>query len=136
MKLPDNNRKRARIEIIPLIDIMFFLLATFVMVSLSMTKNKGIPVALPRAESGVAQERKEEVVLSVNEEGAVFWNKEPLQGLDIPSRLAALHPETPVFIRGDEHTHFHHIVSILDAARKAGVSKVAIETDIAEAKVQ
>ena len=41
------GRKKARIEIIPLIDIMFFLLATFVMVSLSMVKNEGVSVMLP-----------------------------------------------------------------------------------------
>jgi biopolymer transport protein ExbD len=46
------GQKRARIEIIPLIDIMFFLLATFVMVSLSMVKNQGIPVRLPSAATG------------------------------------------------------------------------------------
>ena len=45
------KRKSARIEIIPLIDIIFFLLATFIMVSLSMTKNQGVQVALPTASS-------------------------------------------------------------------------------------
>jgi biopolymer transport protein ExbD len=131
MKLPENTRRRARIEIIPLIDIMFFLLATFVIVSLSMTKNKGIPVSLPRAESGVAQDRGDEVVLSINEEGEVFWNKDPIANGQLPERFAKLAPDTPVFIRGDEHTHFHHIVALLDMTRKAGVTKVAIETDIA-----
>ena len=48
--------KRARIEIIPLIDIIFFLLATFVMVSLSMVKNKGVPVVLPTASTATAQD--------------------------------------------------------------------------------
>ncbi len=49
------SKKRARIEIIPLIDIIFFLLATFVMVSLSMVKNKAIPVNLPPASTGAPQ---------------------------------------------------------------------------------
>lgn len=53
MKIPAaHQRRRARIEIIPLIDIMFFLLATFVIVSLSMVKNQGIEVQLPTAETG------------------------------------------------------------------------------------
>ena len=50
----NGSRKRARIEIIPLIDIIFFLLATFIMVSLSMTKNQGVQVALPTASSATS----------------------------------------------------------------------------------
>ena len=50
------SRKKARIEIIPLIDIMFFLLATFVMVSMSMVKNQGIAVNLPKASTSAAQQ--------------------------------------------------------------------------------
>lgn len=132
MKLPESTRKRARIEIIPLIDIMFFLLATFVIVSMSMTKNKGISLNLPRAASGAAQERSEqEIVLSVSEEGETFWNKERLGGDEIRARLTELPPETPIFLRGDQHTHFHHIVTLLDLTRKSGVTKVAIETEVA-----
>ena len=132
MKLGGGTRKRARIEIVPLIDIMFFLLATFVMVSLSMTKNKGIPLNLPKADSAISQERGEEIVLSINEEGGIFWNKESVAAEALPARLSALAPETPVFISGDSHTHFHHIVTLLDLTRKAGVTKVAIETGLAE----
>lgn len=55
-KIPSpRSNKRARIEIIPLIDIIFFLLATFVMVSLSMVQNRGIPVTLPAAATGAPQ---------------------------------------------------------------------------------
>ena len=53
--------KKARIEIIPLIDVVFFLLATFVMVSLSMVKHQGIPVVVPRASTGVRGEHADQV---------------------------------------------------------------------------
>lgn len=57
MKIPlPTTRRKARIEIIPLIDVVFFLLATFVMVSLSMIKNQGIRVNLPSAVTGTPQE--------------------------------------------------------------------------------
>ena len=59
------SKRRARIEIIPLIDIMFFLLATFVMVSLSMVKSKGVPVHLPGAASGETQNREEFTSITV-----------------------------------------------------------------------
>ena len=74
--------RRARIEIIPLIDIIFFLLATFIMVSLSMTKNQGVQVALPTASSaaslGDQQEMDKAVTLSVNEKGEIFYNKDKI----------------------------------------------------------
>ncbi|MGB8466262.1 MAG: biopolymer transporter ExbD, partial [Terrimicrobiaceae bacterium] len=73
MKIPSPRATRkARIEIIPLIDIIFFLLATFVMMSLSMIKNRGIPVNLPVASSGVAQERKDYAAITVTAEGVLY----------------------------------------------------------------
>jgi len=73
MEIPSPRaRKRARIEIIPLIDIIFFLLATFVMVSLSMVKNRGIQVNLPGAETSVPQDAAERVFLGVNDQGEIY----------------------------------------------------------------
>src|SRR6186713_1443107 len=85
---------RARIEIIPLIDIIFFLLATFIMVSLSMTKNQGVQVALPTAGSaaslGDQQEMDKAVTLSVNSKGEVFYNKDKITLAQLPMRLQTL----------------------------------------------
>ena len=78
--------RKARIEIIPLIDIMFFLLATFVMVSLSMIKNQGITVNLPVAASSAPQDRKDYVALSFTESGEYYFNKEPLSLEQIAER--------------------------------------------------
>src|SRR5829696_6099398 len=82
--------KRARIEIIPLIDIIFFLLATFVIVSLSMIKNQGIPVRLPTAATAAPQERKSAVTISVSETGQLFLDKEELTQPQLAERLRAL----------------------------------------------
>src|SRR5262245_61170764 len=83
--------KRARIEIIPLIDIIFFLLATFIMVSLSMTKNQGVQVALPAAGSaaslGDQREMDKALTLSVTEKGDVFFNKEKITLAQLPLKL-------------------------------------------------
>ena len=73
-----NAKRRARIEIIPLIDIIFFLLATFVMVSLSMVKSKGVPVQLPAAATGEQQNRDEFTSITVTAENAIFFNKQPI----------------------------------------------------------
>ena len=76
-------RKKARIEIIPLIDIIFFLLATFILVSMAMVKNLGMLVQLPGAATATKMETVN-VAVSVNAEGQIYFNKEAvdLAGLE------------------------------------------------------
>ena len=126
------SKKRARIEIIPLIDIIFFLLATFVMVSLSMIKNSAIPVNLPAASTGAPQERDESATISINAAGEFFFNKQPVDaaGLDAALKdLLAGNPDPRVFINGDTKAEFGKAIAVLDEARKLGITKVAIETE-------
>lgn len=127
---PRTGRK-ARIEIIPLIDIIFFLLATFVMVSLSMVKNKGIPVNLPVAATGAPQDRKDYAVITVTKDGEIYFNKEPLKLEQLPARLRRLQAEQAdpkVFLNGDDKAYFGQAVAVLDEIRRLGIAKVAIET--------
>lgn len=137
MKIPSpRSAKRARIEIIPLIDIMFFLLATFVMVSLSMVKNQGLPVKLPVASTSAPQDRKDYTSITVNDKGEFFFNKELISRADLGPRLQALkasQEDPKIFINGDGKTEFNNVVAVLDETRKAGISKVAIETKKPEA---
>ena len=128
--------KRARIEIIPLIDIIFFLLATFIMVSLSMTRNQGVQVALPSAASasplGDQQEMEKAVTLSVNEKGDVFYNKEKITIAQLPLRLQAFKTaskDPKVLVNSDAGADFKHVVAVLDEVRKIGIAKVGINTD-------
>jgi biopolymer transport protein ExbD len=132
MNIPSpRGAKRARIEIIPLIDIIFFLLATFVMVSMSMIKNQGISVNLPVAATSASQERKDYSAITVTAAGEYFFNKEPVTLEEVIERLKAAKAaeEDPrVFINGDEKAEFGKAIAVLDEARKLGISKVAIET--------
>ncbi len=132
MRIPSpSHRKRARIEIIPLIDIVFFLLATFVMVSLSMIKNQGIPVNLPVAATSAPQERKAFTTLTVTEEGFLYLDKEKINLAELSGRLKQLkeaNPEMKIFIHGDEKANFGSAVQVLDEVRKLGITKVALQT--------
>jgi biopolymer transport protein ExbD len=132
MDIPSFRQERhARIEIIPLIDIMFFLLATFVMVSLSMVKNKGIPVILPAANTGTPQDQKEHGVVSVTETGQLYLDKRELSQEQLVAELRKLkeqNAELRVFINGDENARVGLAVAVLDETRKLGISKVAFET--------
>jgi biopolymer transport protein ExbD len=134
MNIPSlRSRKRARIEIIPLIDVIFFLLATFMMVSLSMVKNSGIKVNLPAAATSAPQEHNDRTTISITKDGDLFFNKEELQIDQLPARLTQLKAERAdpkVFINGDEKAFFGAAVEVLDGLRKAGITKVAIDTKL------
>ncbi|HTF88035.1 MAG TPA: biopolymer transporter ExbD [Planctomycetota bacterium] len=128
--------KRARIEIVPLIDIMFFLLATFIMVSLSMTKNQGVQVALPTASTaqslGDQSELDKAVTLSVNGKGEIFYNKDKITIAQLPMRLQTLKAtskDPKVIINSDAGADFKHVVAVLDEVRRIGIAKVGINTD-------
>lgn len=132
MTIPSpRSRKRARIEIIPLIDIIFFLLATFAMVSLSMIKNRGIPINLPRAETGVAQARERADVITVTDHQEIYFNKDRITLDQLRQKLDSMKKDSDdpkILIQGDDHAAFGEAIAVLDEVRKAGISRVAIET--------
>ena len=132
------SRRRARLEIIPLIDIIFFLLATFMMVSLAMVQNKSIPVRLPSAGSAVSQTQKRDFdTVSIKENGAIFFDKNPttLDALATQfQQLKTVNDDPKIFINGDEKSALGVTISVLDAARKAGISKVSFNTNPAPKK--
>ena len=132
MNIPSPNiRRKARIEIIPLIDIIFFLLATFVMVSMSMIKNQGVPVHLPAASTGAPQDRNLSTTVSITGKGEIFLEKKPVTLESLPRELEQMKTpgqEMRVFINGDEKADFGSAIRVLDEIRKAGIAKVAIQT--------
>jgi biopolymer transport protein ExbD len=122
--------KKARIEIIPLIDVMFFLLASFMMVSLSQVHMKGIKVNLPVGASGETQSKRDYISVSVDSNGNFFFDKEEVSREEMQSRLQKVHqssPEAKVFVRGDRDTVHGNIVQLLDMLRAAGFYKISFE---------
>lgn len=132
MKIPlPVSRRRARIEIIPLIDIVFFLLATFVMVSLSLVKNQGIAVNLPSSSTGASQDRSGYTVISITQRGEIYFDKQRVTEAQLTGRLRALkasNPDPKVFLNGDEQASLGTTVRVLDEARKQGITKISIQT--------
>jgi biopolymer transport protein ExbD len=122
--------KKARIEIIPLIDIMFFLLASFMMVSLSQVHMKGMKVNLPKGASGETQSKKDYISVSVDEGGHWYFDKQELNDVDMQAKLKQVHmenPEAKVFVRGDANTPHINVTRLLDQLRNAGFYKIAFE---------
>ena len=127
---PLSESAEARIEIIPLIDIMFFLLAAFMLVSLSMVNLKSIKVNLPTATTANSQSKKDIVDISVDKAGAVFLDKKLIGDNELARSLASEHASNPklrVFISGDKNALHGQIIHVLDLVRSAGIENVAFE---------
>ena len=124
-------KRRVRIEIIPLIDIVFFLLATFVMVSMSMVKNQGISVNLPTAASSENQKLLQLVTISVSDKGAIYLDKREVTIEEMSAQLKTLKAsdsDVKVLINGDEKAYFGKAIAVLDEVRRLGIVKVSIRT--------
>lgn len=120
----------ARIEIIPLIDIMFFLLASFMLVSLSMVNLKSVKVNLPTATTATVETKTDFVSLSVDKAGAAYFDKQPVGANELVQRLAAwrhTNENVRVFISGDQDARHGDMIRVLDLVRSAGIQKVAFE---------
>jgi biopolymer transport protein ExbD len=122
--------KKARIEIIPLIDIMFFLLASFMMVSLTQTTMRGMKVNLPIGSSGETQSKKDYVSLSVDRDGFTYFDKEKIPLEEVLPRLRkiyATNPDAKIFIRGDAEAVHGNVTRVLDQIRSSGYTKISFE---------
>jgi biopolymer transport protein ExbD len=128
-KLPGENAE-ARIEIIPLIDIMFFLLAAFMLVSLSMVNLKSVKVDLPAASTATGDTTKDLADISVDKAGSIYLDKKPIGGNELARTLAAeeqANPKLRVMIDGDREARHGDIIRVLDLVRSAGIDKVAFD---------
>ena len=124
--------KKARIEIIPLIDVIFFLLATFVLFTLSLNKIQSVPVDLPQASASAPKDQEDtSVIIQLSDGDAAFWNKEPISLTEVAPRLANYKANTPnarVLVTGDDRARYGNVIRVLDEVRLAGITSVTIET--------
>jgi biopolymer transport protein ExbD len=122
------RRKHSRIEIIPLIDIMFFLLASFMMVSLSMDQTRNIKVNLPPSTSARHDFKPDMLNIAVDKAGTVWLAKKeislPQLSLVLSNRFR-LDTNLPVYISGDRDTLHGAMADVYEVVRHAGVQKVA-----------
>jgi biopolymer transport protein ExbD len=129
--------KKARIEIIPLIDVIFFLLATFVLFTLSLNKSNGLNVQLPFSERSEPRDPAGTATVSVTDDGTLAWNKDPVTLDEFLQRLQQYKVQEPdgrILINGDERAFFAQAIYVFDEARKAGFTKVFIETRVKATK--
>ena len=125
-------KRRSRIVIIPLIDIMFFLLASFMMISLQMSRTENIKVNLPSATQARQDYKPDMVNIAVDKSGAVWLEKKPI-ALPELSLVLSNHfradTNLPVYISGDRDTLHGDMVKVYEVVRAAGIQKVSFMTE-------
>ncbi len=121
-------QKKARIEIIPLIDIMFFLLAAFMMASLTMIRLQSIKMNLPTATAATRDFQPDILNIAVDQAGVVFVEKKPVTVVELRSVLSnrfRANTNVPVYISGDKDATHGSIIRVLDIVRGEGIQKVS-----------
>jgi len=129
MKIPRKPLKKARIEIIPMIDTMFFLLVFFMLASLTMTNQFSLPVNLPHA-AGNQDKPQQVITLTLTKDGNIFYDKEQIATpADAVLRLvnqSKSDTQTTVIINADRSVEHGRVVELMDAIRQSGINRIAI----------
>jgi biopolymer transport protein ExbD len=136
MRIQRRSIKKARIEIIPMIDTIFFLLVFFMISTLSMTQFKGMPVNLPKAASG-QQAPAESAAITIDKDGRLFLNQQAIDKVALGEALRqqlAKNAEMLVVINADDGVQHGQVVEVMDIARGANVAKMAIAVKPKEQK--
>ncbi len=126
-------QKKARIEIIPLIDIMFFLLASFMLVSMSMIKLQKIDMRLPGKVNNAPppKEKQDLTVIGIDAKGDIYYDKDkdPVTPEVVQHRLQELYKtqqdNAKVFINSDKDAKYDRLITVLDTVRTIGITKVS-----------
>jgi biopolymer transport protein ExbD len=132
MKVSLQTKRKPRIEMIPLIDLMFLILVSFVYGVFFMSMHRGVPVALPLS-STAKIEKQLTLTLSIQAGGTVFLDKEPmtLESLAETLKLKAMeNKETGVLLFADRDLPYQKLYTVLDLIRTAGLSQVSLQAEV------
>jgi biopolymer transport protein ExbD len=122
------GRKKARIEIIPLIDVMFFLLASFMMVSLSMQKLQVIKMDLPTAVAQKTSKKPDVFNIEISRTGDISVDSKRMSLIEMEKALKeriAANTNLPVYIKADQKATHGMVINILDVVKSDGAPKVS-----------
>jgi biopolymer transport protein ExbD len=125
---PPRTRKAARIEIIPMIDVMMFLLVFFVLISLNALPALGLRVALPYAANPAHLEVTRRVTVTLTADGQIYVDGDKSSAAGVTERLKTLARDAKltVIISGDREARLQPLVSVLDALKQAGIVSATI----------
>lgn len=124
--------KKARIEIIPLIDVMFFLLASFMMVSLSMQRIRTMKMDLPSAVKATSTKKPDMVEVRINRNGDITVDSKHHslpEFLDLLTQRRAANTNLPVYVKADTLATHGDVLRVVDSAKSVGISRVSFQLD-------
>jgi biopolymer transport protein ExbD len=127
---PARSRKPVRIEIIPMIDVMMFLLVFFVLISIHVLPALGLKVALPHSAAPARIDELKRVTVTMTSDGSIYLDGEKTSLQQLPEQLHALQAKSKiaVIIAGDGHSMLQQLVDVLDAMKRADVPAASIVT--------
>jgi len=131
MKIQPIETRSPRIEMLPLIDVVFLLLVVFIYAMLSMAVHKGLPVALPTS-SSAELDRSEPVSITVTAGGDIFVDKMPVALADLTALLrqrAETGHETGVLLFADRNLPYQTLFRVLDEVRRAGLTRISLQAE-------
>ncbi|MFN3535220.1 MAG: ExbD/TolR family protein [Desulfatiglandales bacterium] len=128
MKITRPEQKRVRIEILPMIDVMFLILVFFVYSMFSMAIHRGVLVRLP-VSSQVESQKVKEISVSIDKNGNVYVDKTNVGVHNLASFLMDNYKskDLVVLLFGDKEVSYQHIFEVLDKIKEAGFSKISLQ---------
>ncbi|MBC8419926.1 MAG: biopolymer transporter ExbD [Proteobacteria bacterium] len=132
MKVSLEKGRKARIEMLPLIDIVFLLLVFFIYAMLSMAVHRALPVTLPT--STTAKIDKHSVLsVTVKSDGSIYLDKEPVPVQRLAAVLRAKakgSEETSVLLFADRSLPYQDLFEVLDQIRMAGLERISLQAEV------
>lgn len=127
-------RRRPRVEIIPLIDVIFFLVLFFVLTTTFRQESLGLELELPKAVTGNPQQPSE-IVISVDRNGVLYLDGSRTDARQLQASVqqaVSRHPDTFVIIRGDQDTPYRHVVRAMDLVREVGGYRLGLAVELGQ----
>ncbi|MFW6359905.1 MAG: ExbD/TolR family protein [Chroococcales cyanobacterium] len=128
MRLPDESEKPMEINIVPMIDVIFSILAFVIISTLSLTRSQGLPVNLPSAQTAKSQPSTN-ITVTIEGDGKIALNKEPIELAALQQEVKELiqgNGESLVIVNADESVDHGQVVSVMDQLRQVDGAKLAI----------
>lgn len=125
-------KKEPLVMIVPMIDIMLFLLVFFMLSTLHMTETSAVRVALPQASTATAETSPNVVTLTVTAEGKVLFGTEtlPSANLEMQIQNALQNDGNTIFVlRGDRRADYGQVIAVLDTLKRLGARRISMATE-------
>jgi biopolymer transport protein ExbD len=126
-----DERNMSEINTTPLVDVMLVLLIVFMITIPVITQT--VPVDLPKVRNEATKTKPENINISVNKDGQIFWNQSLIPDnatlLERFATVAVMQPQPEVHVRADQHTQYQHVGRVIVDAQRKGILKVGFITE-------